>query len=142
MPNTLITATWVSNESADRYMNSLEFVSNINREYSKLFRSHDGAKVGNTVFVRLPNLFSVRDGQAWSPSGIVDRTTPITLTYQSGVDMDWSRIQETTELDKVRERYINPAADVLASTVDKTAMADVYKSVFNGGGTPGTTQDA
>lgn len=139
MPNSPVTITWVTNESADRYTNSLAFVDKCNRAYSDEFAKKGGAKVGDTVNVRLPRLFNVRSGQAWNPQNIVDATVPVTLRYQHGVDLDWSSIESTLELDRIRERYINPAADVLASTVDYLAAADVYKSVFSSVGTPGTS---
>ncbi len=142
MPNTLITTSWVVNEAGEGFHNSLEFFGNIDRTYDKQFRTHDGAKVGNTIQARLPNIFTVSDGQAWQPQGITQRTTPVTLTYQSHVGLEWSTIQETTELQRVREQIIQPAADALASKVDSRAMADCYASVYNNVGTPGTTPTA
>jgi coat protein Gp5 len=137
MANTLVTPTWVTNSTALRFMNSVKGVAQF-RVYSDEFRG-EGAKVGNTVQVRLPQRYTIRRGQAWSPQALYDRTVPVTLTYQSGVDFEWSSAQKTTEIDKVKERYINPAADVIASDADAMGMADVYKSIYNCIGTPGTT---
>lgn len=142
MPNVLATGTWVVNESGERFMNSLEFFANINRDYDDQFATHDGAKIGNQVFARLPVQFNTTDGQAWQPQAIVDRTVPVVLRYQSGVGLDWSSIQATTELAEIRDRYINPATDTVASTVDARAFQDCYKAVWNNVGTPGTTPTA
>jgi hypothetical protein len=134
--NTLVTPTWVTNQTALRFMNSVKGVAQF-RVYSDQFRG-EGGKVGNTVQVRLPQRYAIRRGQAWSPQALYDRTVPVTLSYQSGVDFEWSSAQRTTEIDKVKERYINPAADVIASDADMQGMADVYKSIYNCIGTPGT----
>lgn len=141
MANTLVTPTWVTNETALRFMNSVKGVANFNRSYDSSYRQA-GAKVGATVLARLPQQFMVRRGQAYSAQNIYDRTVPITLSYQTGVDFEWSSAQETLEVDRVRERYINPAADTLASDADALGMADVYYSVYNMVGTLGTTPSA
>lgn len=141
MPNTLVTPTWVTNETAMRFMNSVKGVANFNRSYDDRYRA-GGAKVGSTVLARLPQQFSVRRGQAWSPQALYDQTVPITLSYQTGVDFEWSSVQETTEVDRIRERYVNPAADTLASDADGLGMQDVYASVWNVVGTLGTTPSA
>ena len=138
MANVLVTPTWVTNEVALRYMNSVKGVAQF-RQYADEFQSKGGAKVGNTVLVRLPQRYYARRGQGWAPQALYDRTVPVTLSYQSGVDFEWSSAQATTELDKVRERYVNPAADVLASDSDQQGMLDVYQAIYNAVGTPGTT---
>lgn len=138
MPNQLVTPTWVTNETALRFTNSVKGVANMNRTYDDSFRQ-GGAKVGATIQVRLPNRIPVRRGQAWQPQGFVEPTVPVTLSYQSGADFDWSSAQGTTDIDRVRERYVNPAADSIASDADAQGMQDVYTSVYNAIGTPGTT---
>jgi hypothetical protein len=138
MANSLVTPTWVTNETALRFMNSVKGIANFNRTYDDQYRVN-GAKVGNTVQARIPTPMVVRRGQAWSPQNLLDRTKPLTLSYQSGVDFEWSSAQATTEIDRVRERYVNPAADALASDADAQGMADVYPYIWNTVGTPGTT---
>lgn len=138
MANQLVTPTWVTNETALRFMNSVKGVANFNRTYDDQYRQA-GAKVGNTVLARIPTPLSVRRGQAWAPQNLLDQTKPLTLSYQSGVDFEWSSAQATTEIDKVRERYVNPAADAIASDADAQGMQDVYTAVWNTVGTPGTT---
>jgi len=138
MPNTLMTPTWVVNETAERFMTSVKGVPNFNRSYDDQYRQA-GAKVGSTVLARLPQQFAIRRGQAYSAQALYDRTVPLTLSYQTGVDFDFSSAQATTEIDRVRERYVNPAADTIAADADAQGMADIYFSIYNSVGTPGTT---
>lgn len=137
--NSPVTSTWVVNESGERFMNSVKGVPNFNRSLDDQFRAHDGSNVGYTVQYRLPNRYTVRRGQAAQVQALVDLTTPVTLSYQDGVDFAWSSAQATQELARIRERYINPAADAIASDADMQSMLDVYTSVWNAVGTPGTT---
>ena len=136
--NSPVTSTWVVNESGERFMNSVKGIPNFNRSLDEQFRAHDGSNVGYTVLYRLPNTYPVRRGQAWQPQAVIDSTTPVTLSYQDGVDFAWSSAQATQELDRIRDRYINPAADAIASDADMQSMLDVYTSVWNAMGTPGT----
>lgn len=137
--NTLVTSTWVVNESGERFMNSVKGIPNFNRSLDDQFKAHDGSNVGYTVQYRLPFRPTVRRGQAAQVQALLDQTVPVTLSYQDGVDFEWSSAQATQELDRVRERYINPSTDVIASDADMQSMLDVYSSVWNAVGTPGTT---
>lgn len=141
MANTLITPTWVTKEVARGYLNNLKFVANINREYSDQF-VQAGAKVGQTVNVRLPQRFVPTYGQALQLQAIYDQTVPLTLSDQINIGFGWSSAQQTTAVDDVRTRYINPAADSLANAADVLAYTNVFKDVWNAVGTPGTTPSA
>lgn len=138
MANTLATPSWVLKEVGRGYENRLRFVSQIRKKYSDEFKQA-GAKVGNTVQYRKPQRFTVSDGQALDVQNILDQTVPISLTNQKHVDMSWSAWQETTEIEDVKERYIDKAASALASVIDNLAFETVYKDVYNSVGTPGTT---
>lgn len=138
MANTLATPTWVVNETGLRFMNSVKGVANFNRTYDDSYKVA-GAPVGATILARLPVRMQAVRGQAWQPQALTDVTTPITLSYQSQVGYSGSSAEYTLELDRIRERYVNPAADALASDADAQGMLDVYQSVYNVIGTPGTT---
>ncbi|HEX6038910.1 P22 phage major capsid protein family protein [Longimicrobium sp.] len=138
MANTLVTPSWTLKEVGRGFENNLRFVNNIERKYSDEF-VQAGAKVGNTINYRLPQRFTVSDGQALDIQNLLDQTVPISLTNQKHVDMSWSAWQETTEVEDVRRRYIDKAASALASVIDNLAFETVYKDVYNSVGTPGTT---
>lgn len=141
MANTLATPDWVIKEVGRNYLNELTFVRNINRTYDSQY-VQAGAKVGNTVNARLPQRFVANDGQALQVQNLYDRTVPITLTNQKQVAFSYSSAQATTELDDIRQRYVQPAAETLANAADVLAFQNVYKEVYNSVGTPGTTISA
>ena len=63
MANTLATPSWTTKEVARSFINKLVFLANVNRTYDDQYEIA-GAKVGNTVNARLPQRFTVTDGQA------------------------------------------------------------------------------
>lgn len=137
MPNTVPTPTWVTREVALGYLNDINFVSNINREYNDRFMI-SGAKVGDTVLARMPQRFVTKDGQAYQEQALFEPTVNITLSAQKHVDFGYSSAEGTTDIQDIRSRYVEPAAEALANAHDVYAFEQVYKDVYNSVGTPGT----
>lgn len=141
MANTLATSSWVTKEVARYFLNDITFVANVNRTYDDQY-VQAGARVGNTVNARLPQRFTATDGQALQLQNLYDQTVPITLTNQKNVAFGYSSAQATTELDNIRQRYVQPAAETLANAADVLAFNEVYTDVYNSVGIPGTTPSA
>jgi P22 coat protein - gene protein 5 len=139
--NTLATPTWVTKETARYFINDLTFLANVNRTYDDQY-VQSGAKVGNTVNARLPQRFTVTDGQALQLQALYDQTVPITLTNQKNVAFGYSSQQATTELDNIRQRYVQPGAEALANAAEVLAFNAVYRDVYSAVGTLGTTPSA
>ncbi|MBM4072341.1 MAG: hypothetical protein FJ271_25945 [Planctomycetes bacterium] len=138
MANTIATSDWVCKEVARGFTNSVVFLANVNRTYDDQYKQA-GAKVGQTVNARLPQRFTVSDGQAMQLQNLYDQTVPISLTNQKHVAFTWSSNEQTTQLDDVRARYVTPGAEALANAADVLAFDNVYRDIYNSVGTPGTT---
>jgi hypothetical protein len=138
MANTLATPSWTTKEVARGFINKLVFLANVNRTYDSQYEIA-GAKVGNTVNARLPQRFTVTDGQALQLQNLYDQTVPISLTNQKNVAFGYSSQQATTELDNIRTRYINPGSEALANAAEVLAFNAVYRDIYSSVGTPGTT---
>lgn len=138
MPNVLVTPTWVTKSVAAGYQNFLVFADNLTKEYNDQFKII-GAKMGDTINVRLPQRFLATHGQALQTQNIFDQTTPVTLNDQVNVAFAFSSAQMTTSVDDVRERYVNPAAQTLANAADVSAYATLWPYVYSQTGTPGVT---
>lgn len=141
MANTLITPEHVTYEVAMYFVNSLRGVMQFNREYSDEYKQR-GGKVGDTIKVRLPQQFEASEGDSLVEQPLLDRTVSIILNRRRHVGFGWSTAEETTDLDDIRGRYVQPAAETLASVYDRVSLADVYKSVWNAVGTLGSTPSA
>lgn len=141
MANTIATPQWTTKETARVFVNDLTFLANVNRTYDDQY-VQAGAKVGNTVNARLPQRFTVTDGQALQLQNIFDQTVPITLTNQKNVAFGYSSAQATTELDDIRQRYTNPGGEALANAAEVLAFGAVYRDIYSTVGTLGTTPSA
>lgn len=134
--NTLVTPTWVMKEGLFRLNNSLRFGrSGMNRSYDKQFRV-DGAKVGYVVNARLPVEYLVRDGAEFQGQDVQERIVPIAITDQNHVAIEFGSSSLTMEVDDYRERYLEPAFDILAATLDKRAMQRMAQDTSEWTGTP------
>lgn len=141
MANTLLSPDWVTFEVARGFVNSLRGVGQFNRQYKSDFKA-DGAKVGDTVKIRLPHQWAASEGEAADYQNILDRSVSLILNRRRHIAFSYSTAEDTLEIEAFRERYVRPAAETLASIYDRLALADVYKDVYNALGTLGTTPNS
>ena len=138
MANTFITPTWVLKDVARVAVNQLKFAANIERWYDDKYKA-GGAKAGYTVSGRLPQRFRTTKGQAFQGQPINDQTVPVTLTDQANIGTSWSTADATMVVEETRKRYINPAGEQLANTIDYDGLTRMTPTVWKAVGTPGTT---
>jgi hypothetical protein len=138
MANTFITPTWVLKDVARVAVNMLKFASQIERWYDDKYKV-GGAKAGYTVSGRLPQRFRTTKGQAFQAQPINDQVVPVTLTDQANIATAWSTADATMVIEDVRKRYVNPAAEQLANTIDFDGLNRMTPTVWKSVGTPGVT---
>jgi hypothetical protein len=107
------------------------FFQNIRRDYRSEF-AKSGLKAGNSINMRLPSKYTVRTSKTFTGQDHVERSTPLAVLSQYGIDVSFSTADRTLSLDDFRNRFIEPAMNQLASTIEYTALAAAYKSVWNG----------
>jgi len=129
MPNTILTATAVTREALRVLHQKLNFVGSITREYDESF-ARQGAKVGDTLKVRLPNQYVVRSGATLAAQDTTESSVDLKVQTQKGVDLNFTSVDLTMSLDDFSERVIEPAMSVLAATIEADAMS-MYKDVYN-----------
>jgi len=137
--NTIITPNWVTKDIAIGWMNEITLVNQFDRQWEDQWTNRpEGAKIGDTVQVRLPQRFTVTEGQALQQQAILNQTVPITINHQYNVAMGWSTRSATLEIEEVQRRYTKPAGTSLANKADVQCGQEVYRAVWNSIGTPGT----
>ena len=136
--NTLLTPTMILREALRVLHNNLVFLKNLNREYSNEF-GIQGAKIGATANVRLPNQYYVSSGPALAAQNTVETTTPIQITDQSHVDVSFTTQELTLDIDDFSRRILTPAMAKLAGYIDYQLLIRLVPQVYNQVGTPGTT---
>ena len=107
----------------------LNFVGTISREYDDRF-ARQGAKVGDTLKVRLPNQYAVRTGPALATQDTNETSVELKVQTQKGVDLNFTSVDLTMSLDDFSDRVLEPAMSVLAASVEADAMT-MYQDVAN-----------
>jgi hypothetical protein len=132
MANALLTPTAVTREALRVLHQKLNFVGSITRDYDDSF-ARQGAKIGDTLKIRLPNQYTVRSGSALSTGTALDTTestADLKVQTQKGVDLNFTSVDLTLALDDFSERILEPAMAVLAANIEADAMT-MYKDVYN-----------
>ena len=135
MPGTFLTPNMITREALRILHQKLTFVGSINREYDKSF-AKDGAKIGDTLRIRLPNQYTVRTGQNLSAQDTNENQVSLTVGTQRGVDTHFTSSELTMSLDDFSERILEPSMSVLAAAIEADALSmyqDVSQSIWNGG---------
>ena len=135
MPNALLTPTAVTREALRVLHQKLNFVGSIVREYDDSF-AQKGAKIGDTLKVRLPNQYVVRTGATLAAQDTNEASVELKVQTQRGVDLNFTSVDLTLSLDDFSKRILDPAMSTLAASIEADAMSmyrDVSQSDWNGG---------
>jgi hypothetical protein len=110
---------------------------NVNRQYDDSF-AVEGAKIGSTLRIRLPDRALVTDGAALQVQDDNEQFTTLTVASQKHIGVNFTSAELTMQLDDFAERVLKPRISQLASSIDAD-VANAYKQIGNTVGTPGTT---
>lgn len=133
MTQTLLTSTQVTRKALMILHQKLNFVGSINRGYDDSF-AKDGAKIGDTLKIRVPNQYTVRSGATLSAQDITESSVSLQVGTQKGVDVNFTSYDLTLNLDDFAERILDPAMAALAANIEADAMSmykDVHQQVNN-----------
>lgn len=136
MANSLLTPTMVTREALRVLHKKLNFIGSINRSYDESF-AKTGAKIGDSLKIRLPNQYVVRTGATLSAQDTTENSVTLQVATQKGVDLNFTSVDLTLSLDDFSARIIEPAMAVLASNIEADAF-NMYKDVYQQVGTAGT----
>jgi hypothetical protein len=137
MSNSILTIDMITRKSLEILENNLVITRNINRQYDDSF-AVEGAKIGSTLRIRLPDRALVTDGAALQVQDDNEQFTTLTVASQKHIGVNFTSAELTMQLDDFAERVLKPRISQLASSIDAD-VANVYKYVGNTVGTPGTT---
>ena len=135
MANTNLTIDMITNQALMILHQKLNFIGTIDRQYDSSF-AKSGAKIGDTLRIRLPNEYTVRSGATLSTQDTTETSVSLPVTTQKGVDVNFSSEELTLDIDDFSKRILEPAMSVLAANVEADAISmskDVYNFVDNAG---------
>ena len=137
MANSLLTIDMITRKSLAILENNLVLSRNINRQYDDSF-AVEGAKIGSSLRIRLPDRVLVTDGAALQTQDDNEQYTTLTVSSQKHVGINFTSAELSMQLDDFADRVLKPRISQLASSIDAD-VANVFASVGNSVGTPGTT---
>lgn len=135
MANTLLTDQHITQEALMILENELTFTKQVRRKYAKEFTNQ---KRGATIYIRKPPRYMVRDGQAVSIQDTTQSQTPITLSHQYGVDVEFSSQDLALSVSEFGKDILHPQIAVIANAIDFAGLQQA-NLIWNAVGTPGTT---
>ena len=137
MANSILTIDMITRKCLEILENNLVISRNVNRQYDDSF-AIEGAKIGSTLRIRLPDRALVTDGAALQVQDDNEQFTTLAVASQKHIGVNFTSAELTMQMDDFAERVLKPRVSQLASSVDAD-VASVYKSIYNAVGTPGTT---
>ena len=137
MANSILTIDMITRKSLEILENNLVISRNVNRQYDDSF-AVEGAKIGSTLRIRLPDRALVTDGAALQVQDDNEQYTTLTVASQKHIGVNFTSAELTMQLVDFAERVLKPRVSQLASSVDAD-VATAYKGIYNSVGTPGTT---
>jgi len=135
--NSILTIDMITRKALEILENNLVITRNVNRQYDDSF-AVEGAKIGSTLRIRLPDRALVTDGAALQVQDDNEQYTTLTVASQKHIGVNFTSAELTMQLDDFAERVLKPRISQLASSIDND-VASAYKSIYSSVGTPGTT---
>ena len=130
MSNTLLTINMITREAVRLWVNTNSFLQHIDTQYDDQF-AITGAKIGQSLRVRLPNDYTVRTGPVAQIQDTTETNTTLTLATQKGVDVSFNSAERTMSLDDYSKRVLAPAVNNLVGAVAADIMSGVEGGVSN-----------
>ena len=137
MANSILTIDMITRKALEILENNLVLTRNVNRQYDDSF-AVEGAKIGSTLRIRLPDRALVTDGAALQVQDDNEQFTTLSVANQKHIGVNFTSAELTMQLDDFAERVLKPRISQLASSIDAD-VANAYRTIGNSVGTPGTT---
>jgi len=128
MANNTAVIQMVTKESLMVLAEKLGFLKRINRQYDSSF-AKNGAKIGDTLNIRVPGHGIVRNGRVMNLQDLNDKTVPLQINNQLGVDLGMTSADYALSIDEIRDRYIEPRMTDLAAAIEGSVMANVIPGI-------------
>lgn len=138
MANQFQNLTEYSREFARVLHNKLALIPRVTHGYDDRF-AKTGAKIGDTLKIRLPNQYAVNTGRVAVPQDIVDAAVDLKVNKRYNVATQIDSQTWTLSLNDWSKEVAIPVASRIAAEVEKDMFLDIVCETFNQVGTPGTT---
>jgi hypothetical protein len=141
MVNTTLNASIIAKAAVGVLENELTMAGLVYRGYEDEFdKKINGYTVGDTITIRKPTDFTVRNTITASPQDTSEGKLTLQINQIAGVDFKFTSQQLTLNIAQLTERVIQPAMVQVANAIDLSVMSlykDIPQWVSNVGGVNG-----
>lgn len=130
MSNSLLTIDMITRFATRLWKNQNPFLRNVNTQYDDQF-AVEGAKIGQSLRIRLPNEYTVRTGAAASVQDTQEQKVSLPLSTQAGVDVGFTTAERALSLDDYQERVLMPKIAFLTAYVANDLISGSEGGVSN-----------
>lgn len=132
--NTILTPKVYANTMLKLLKNNLVMGKLVTTEFKNEFK-----KIGNTVYVKRPPQFTIRDGAIADVQSVVEGEVPVVINKQKGIDISFTSLEAALTVDDLlKSAIMNAEAAQLGQQIDTDLMGETL--FFNNWvGTPGQT---
>lgn len=128
--NTNLTPTMITRKALMILHQKCNFLGACNRQYDDRF-AQSGAKIGQTLNIRMPAKYTVRKTASLTAQNHVERSTPLVADSQYGVDVSFTSVELTMDIDDFSERIIEPGMAQLAAQIEGDCLGDAKNLIPN-----------
>ena len=127
--NSLLTTDKVANDLLARWKNNLVLTKSVYRDLEQQF-----GEIGDTINVKLPNNAIVNEGNvATVTTPLNDKSVALVVDTQKNIKFTWGMKDKKLSILQFGERYLEPAANLLANHVDMAVAKEMRKAYFQFG---------
>lgn len=136
MSNTVLTHNVVAKEAAAMLIEESVFIKSINRGREQEFnKDKAGYKVGSEVRIKIPPVPVVTDGKEYNGDdadlNAKETSRILKVDTQKHVSLEFGAAEQTLSLTDFKERFLKPAIQSLATTVDADLLKRAIVTVNN-----------
>lgn len=144
MSNSFKVIDMITKEATRLVHEKAAFLGTVDRQYDDSFKDNGRGRIGAVLRIRRPNQYMVRTGQVMDVQDQAELSDSFTLATMKGVDMKFNHtellqsVNSDAAFDDFSSKYIEPAVNVLVSTIESDFLAYATKLTYNTAGTAGT----
>lgn len=121
--NQFVFSDWVSKECLRLLENKLVIANQFNTSWREDFEQD--FPIGDTVRIKLPQQWTVREGLGYTPQAINRINTTASINIVKGIDFEYDDLEKMLKmersLEEISEEYLEPAVTQLAQEIDSDA---------------------
>lgn len=141
MANTILTGDVIVDRMLAKLNEVPTFLDKVNTQYDSYFGGR-GARVGDSVRVKVPQRAKIRRGRIADLNPITDQTITVGLDEQVGVDVGATSAELALDIDDFDAQYITPNAPDLVAAIESAILQNVVPQVPETVGDYGAFDDA